>query len=284
MLAEFVILASTFALSAGLTTLVLRHRKRPTPMLTRELARRYTRRAISRRPDGTLTVRREGRLVRVSTARLHDVVRADATRLDAELHHTLAEVERAFRWRSVDASPAALERLVPIPLPVHRAEVVGEDERLTLRIDETLEVAFVVEGPRSEQWVTRADEARLQLDPATLYRTSLAHLGERSDGAIVLQQGPAGQEIFIVRQGDGLDASRLLLEELWQRIGARCGQPLVLCAPTRDRVYAAPAGQPESIDRMVRHVADDWLGRPHGVSPRLWVYEDGRLQPWSTHA
>jgi hypothetical protein len=49
-------------------------------------------------------------------------------------------------------------------------------------------------------------------------------------------------------------------------------------------VYAAPADQPRSVERLMQHALEDWDSRAHPLTTRLWVWNDNQLEPWHLHA
>lgn len=279
------ILFATFLLSAGLTTLALRWWSSPVARLRRAIRRQFPGSNLEVYRRNALRVNDGDREVVVPATRVLRVAQAESGRLEAEIEHALAEIGRALRWQDLGGhAPDEIDWIVPVPLPAVRTEAVGENARYCVSITPDIDIGFAVGGPASGRWVTEGDRLRRGLTSADLLDRGLARLRQSTDGATILQEGSPGTEIFMLRQGDDLDAARLLLADMWERVADYCGQPLVLCTPTRDRIYAAPLHQPASIDRMVEHVAADWVSRPHAVSPRIWIHEEGRLRAWSTHA
>ena len=152
--------------------------------------------------------------------------------------------------------------------------------RFTVGLHAELEVAFALESADSGRWLTEEYAQERSVAAGDLLGTALTRLHHRTDGATVYRDGPLGSELYLVRQRDGLDASRLLLTPLWEKISAATNAPLVIAAPSRDRVYAAPSDQPHSIERLIERVREDWSTRPHPTSTRLWVCRRARLEPW----
>lgn len=282
---DLLALFGTFAASAALTAGVLRWHARPARLFRRAIRQAIDGGRVTVGEDHSVRVTRDERHVVIPAATVLRYVDADDERRAAELNHTLAEVRRALDREPLGDQVSALwNELVPVPLPPVRTEALEGMARFAMPISEGLEVGFVVASPGNGRWMTRSDRQSLGLSDAALLDGSLARLRRTTDGAVILREGSEGREVYLVREGDELDAARLLLSDLWQRVARHCGRPLVLCAPTRDRIYAAPIDQPASIDRMVQHAIEDWDTRPHGLTPTLWTYEKGRLEPWTRHA
>lgn len=178
----------------------------------------------------------------------------------------------------------ALASAVPMPLPAHHIEVLGGARRCTKEPATNLVVGFIVDPKDRESWITHADIARWNLNVDTLYDAAVENLWRATQGAVVLQEDVTGREIYHIRHGDGLDSSRLLLAKLWAQVSDTCGDSLIICAPSRGKIYAAPADQPSSIERLTNHVTGDWATHEDRVSPALWIWQEGALHRWAAHA
>jgi uncharacterized protein YtpQ (UPF0354 family) len=165
-----------------------------------------------------------------------------------------------------------------------RTERGDECGRFIVGLQEELEVAFALESVHSGRWLTVCDIEDRSVAAQELLRLALEGLHQRSDGATVYREGRFGSELYLVRERDGLDAWRLLLAPPWEKLSVATKAPLVIAAPSRDRVYAAPADQPRSLERLMERVREDWSTRPHSISTRLWVWRKARLEPWHLHA
>lgn len=194
----------------------------------------------------------------------------------------------------------ALPRVLPMPLPCERVDAEGPfarakstndqptTERPGAKRDEGtrghMSVAFVIDaGPRVLP-ITQADLERWRVPSEELREVATDNLWHLTRGASILQEDLPGREVYQIRQGDGWDAARLALPGLWSRLAESCGAPLVLAVPERDRVYAARADQPRSVERLAEHVARDYLAAERPISPAFWCYESERLQRWTPHA
>lgn len=217
------------------------------------------------------------RSIAIPTLRLDDAERRDAL---------IEECNRAWHRTSLHGLSLldAMSRVLPVPVSPHRVRVLGAHGLATRRVADDLVVAYVLDAPSSNLWLTRHDIEGWTLDPDQLHDAALTNLWDTTQGAIVLQEDVDGREIYQIRQGDGLDSSRLLLPGLWRQLADSCGGALVICAPTRDRIYAAPGHQPASIARLADHASGDWEALDAHVSPAFWVWENDALQRWGAHA
>lgn len=194
--------------------------------------------------------------------------------------HIFAEVERALQRGPLgDVDRSAL---VPVTLHPKRTERSDRGARFVIHLHPELDVGFALESPSSGRWLTQ-DDAN-DVNPNAILEAAIQRLHHTTDGATVYRDGTPGAELYLIRQDDGLDAARLLLAPLWAKITQATGAPLVIAAPTRDRVYAAPSDQPRSIERLVDRATDDWRARAHPLGTTLWQWSGDRLLPWHLHA
>jgi len=233
---------------------------------------------VVRKHTGGVTIVASDRRVFIPAERLKHV--KEAVHVERAHDHLAADVRRALRRTAMTLDRSeVLERVVPVVVPLLRVERV-DDTRFTLGLGEDLDLAFVLDSPSTGLWVVAADLERLGLSESLLREASLTNLWRATQGVTIVQEDTEGREVYRFSEGDGLDATRVLLRPLWDEVGHRCGSTLIFCMPSRDRVYAAPRAQPESLGRLSEHLQADWVGRNHSVSPRMWVWRGGRLVPW----
>ncbi len=236
--------------------------------------------------DGVVYLCHERAQAVASLTHLKRVIGADVGRAGLGVDHVIAELDRALRRRPLSErwERECLDTLLPVPLPLDRAEAVGDCARATLLLQPDLAVGFVREGPHTGQWLLQRDVELWGADLGLLLERSRHNLWLRSRHTAVMRDEHDGVEIYFLRGGDGLDSSRLLLPEFWQEVAGVCGADLLLAVPTRDRVYAAPVDRPHAVDRLLSRASADWLGRPHAVSPRAWIWRGNRLERWTLHS
>lgn len=264
-------------LAAGIAWLI--HRTRPLPAAARQLRRRFPSARV-RRQNESLELCTPDAKVQVPIA----FIRALSQTSDSDPHtyRILAEIERAFA--RVPLGETELDALIPVPLPPERTERQDSCARFTISLHSDLDVAFALRSANSGLWLTQQDVEDRSVVATDLLKSALTALHQRTDGATIYRDGPIGSELYLIRQRDGLDASRLLLAPLWQRISKATDAPLVIAAPNRDRIYAAPVDQPRSVERLIERVSEDWSTRAHPITTRLWVWRSSRLEPWHFHA
>lgn len=216
---------------------------------------------------------------------LRHVLTDRPSRAELEKAHLLAETDRALRRRALEAPnfEDLASDVVPVVLSRARAERIDEQRLYVVRLSEDMEVGFALGTPSAGQWVTFKDVVRWDLDARELMQRSLDNLWRVSEGTVVHQDDKSPSPVFYLRDGDGLDASRVLLRGLWEKLGEQMGDDILICVPSRDRIYATVGSDPQSIGHMVERMADDWLERPHAVSPRIWRWNGATLERWEMH-
>ncbi len=271
-------------------------------------------------PDREILLHTHDRTIRVRAPRLAAIAPLGEARVQTEISRVLAQAVRASRWRPILSGPIQepatraskggttradvdttsadtvagagdsavdpvadlMKHLLPVLLPRVRTEVDGGVGRFTLPIGAQLDIAFARAPAGNNVWLTVDDAQALGFDTTHLLQHALTYL--RTQEVVISKEHSGHWEVYSVKPADGIESSRLLLAEVWERVSEHAGAPLVLCAPSMDRLYAAPADRPDSIARMMRYAAADWANRTHVVSTTLWTWEDGKLEPWTLHA
>lgn len=236
--------------------------------------------AIRKHQKGILFLS-EKRLVFIPKSRFERVLTSDSSII---FHSLVEDIRLAFRTKSITCTIDQLfQRIVPVIVPFRRIERFDKP-RFALGLSEELDLVFTLDNPNTNLWLLITDIERLDIDKQQLKEMSLANLWRSTVDEIVIQEDIKGKELYRLSIGDGLDASRILLRPLWNKIEGECKSSLVFCIPSRNSLYAAPSDQPNSLERLSDHLQMDWDNKVHSISPRMLVWEDGRCKPWKMNA
>ncbi len=138
-------------------------------------------------------------------------------------------------------------------------EELGHDVHLTLQLRY---------GPRA-RYVRRA-EVEQWLDSGDAFHQSIRNLASHSRE---LRLEPIQDGLLRVRQGDGLDAARLVLPDLAVRLRQLSAEGWIAAAPHRDVLLVAPL---DGAPMLAKHANDAAERAPHPISGALFsVTEEG---------
>lgn len=142
-----------------------------------------------------------------------------------------------------------------------------------LNVNDELAVHLAWELPTSVMEVTadRLTTWALPFDDAL--KAAKANLAARSTEAFV---SPA-DGVWVSPWHDGLDASRMLLVELFESLEVK-GRPVAI-APTHDLLFVTGDGDDEGL-AQVASWAEDALLEPRAHSAIAFRLEDGQWRPW----
>ncbi|MGB5813548.1 MAG: hypothetical protein WBG86_23630 [Polyangiales bacterium] len=136
---------------------------------------------------------------------------------------------------------------------------VGHDVHLTLQLRY---------GPRARY--VRAAEVEAWASAGDPFHQSVRNLAAHSRE---LRIEPMEGGLLRVRQGDGLDAARLVLPDLAVRLRQLSSDPWIASAPHRDVLLVAPSSKIELLAAYARDAAER---APHPISDALFsIHEDG---------
>jgi len=80
--------------------------------------------------------------------------------------------------------------------------------------------------------------------------------------------------------GDGYDASRLLLEQLYCKLSPELGGNFLVAIPTRDVFIAFPQQPPQFIERLRKRIDDDFQSLPYPITSDLFLVTLDGVAPW----
>lgn len=154
-------------------------------------------------------------------------------------------------------------------------ELSGEEAPLLEVLAPRLYLTYATEHSDAFVFLDEADRARLRLPAEELRRVAIANLRRR-----VKKPARSGAHgLFTLRTDQHLDASLLLLDEVWEAEADTVRGDLVVAVPSRD-VIAFSGTAESAIDRLEGLVDEIWRGGEHPLSPDLYVRTGGR---WTLH-
>ena len=209
----------------------------------------------------------------VDLARLEKVARDQDRRAAAEAARRLIsmlpgdQATRATLWE--EAAKRLLPRLVstrflrslPSPGSVHRI-AVGHDVHIALQLRYGPRARYVRHS-EVQEWTSSGDALRCAI--GNLVARSQSLRVERLDNGILR-----------VRQGDGLDAARLMLPDLALRLRRLHLGSWVVAAPHRDVLLLAPS---HCAPLLAEHATDAAERAPHPISDALFSVTETGLFP-----
>jgi uncharacterized protein YtpQ (UPF0354 family) len=206
----------------------------------------------------------------VDLARVEKVARSEDQAATAEAALRIVSMlpgdDRARETQWAEAMARLFPRLVsnrflgslPTDDVLYREEV-GHDVHLTLQLRY---------GPRA-RYVRRA-EVEQWLDCGDAFHQSIRNLASHSRE---LRLEPIEDGLLRVRQGDGLDAARLVLPDLAVRLRRLSNECWLAAVPHRDVLLVAPS---DDALLLSRHANDAAERAPHSISGALFsVTEEG---------
>lgn len=138
-------------------------------------------------------------------------------------------------------------------------------------------VVFVLDMPFMTVSVTTEQMIRWGLTPEELEELARKNLRRYTPSLEVRTMDTAeGGHALLLANQDGYDASRLLLDKLFERLAPEMGGDFLVATPSRD-MFLALTPDPEPFVHKVRNKVDqDYLRLPYPITNRLfYVTRDG---------
>ena len=151
-----------------------------------------------------------------------------------------------------------------------RAKVDPKPELLTDPFNSELAVVYVEDRPQSMRYLTSRDDVG---DRAQLRSLALANL-HRLTPKIEMRQG--ADHIFLIEAGGDYEASLLLVDAIWSSGQIKVDGDIVVAVPGRDALFVTGSRDRAGVARL-RGLAAELASEPHGLTPVLFVYRDGKF-------
>jgi uncharacterized protein YtpQ (UPF0354 family) len=177
-------------------------------------------------------------------------------------------------------TPLDRSRIVPVLKPqrwldgareVQReAKVEPKPEILTDPFNRELAVVYAEDRPRSLRYLTTRDDVG---DRAQLRNLAVGNL-QRMLPKIKMREG--ADHIFLIEAGGDYEASLLLADGIWSSGQIKVDGEIVVAVPGRDALFVTGSRNRAGIARL-RALAAELANQPHGLTPALFVYRDGKF-------
>lgn len=160
-------------------------------------------------------------------------------------------------------------RLVPEKALVFRPFVVG------------LQIAYVVDEPRTLRYINTADLAVWGTTGAELDRIARANLIARTPGSNRIAVGEGASRLFIYNTGDNYDATRILLLEQMREMAQQVSGRLVVGIPNRDFLIAFGDSDAQRLERLRWQVKRDNHAVEYRLTDRLLTLSGERIEEYA---
>ena len=143
-----------------------------------------------------------------------------------------------------------------------------------------LDVLMAIDTGRTLRFVSEQDLAAwpgISEDEVFFYaRENLLALSR--DMQVNALANPEGKPTAIIfASGDGYDASKLILPDLYQKLAALLGPDLLVGVPNRDFMIVLSAHDEEMVTRVAEQVRLDAQQRPYAISGELYRFDAAGL-------
>jgi uncharacterized protein YtpQ (UPF0354 family) len=156
-----------------------------------------------------------------------------------------------------------------LPLLVYRP--IAGDLMVTYVVDEGESVAYLNEGHLGRWGVTED----------VLWARAVVNLRARSQRIRPQLIGSGAGSLMLLNGGDGYDAARLLLPELFASFAAAVPGNVVIGVPSRDFLLAFSDRDPRIFAQIRTQIETDARVQAHPLTDHLFTYQDGVLVRYS---
>ncbi len=171
------------------------------------------------------------------------------------------------------AKPKIMPRIQPVTIFRHLSEELVAHIPY---VNDTV-IVFVIDMPHMTVSVTTEQMIRWGLTVDDLDDVSRRNLRRYAPTLEFrsLDSNDGGRAIVLAAQ-DGYDASRLLLDGLFQRLAPEMGGDFLVATPSRDMFLALSPNPDDFVHRVRSRVAQDFMRLPYPITNRLfYVTRDG---------
>lgn len=143
-----------------------------------------------------------------------------------------------------------------------------------------VQLSLVLQYEGRARYLRRNELPQLAHTAAAARRLALDNLEKRAAATRMAKARTDAGDVVVVRSGDGLDATRLLLPGMRELLLHALGRPVAVGLPHRDLLLACAADDPAATASLARRVAEDARRAPHAICENLLrLDEDGTLTP-----
>ena len=137
-----------------------------------------------------------------------------------------------------------------------------------------LSIVYVLDAPGSMRQLTVGDMWDMKLTPQQIHRLAIENM-EKAFGDIPKEDAPELPGLYVITAGDSYEASRLILQEKWEKIAKEVEGDLIVALPSRDLVFFTGSADENRV-RILREMAKRVVDRePYYLTDKLlkWTPE-----------
>ncbi len=209
-------------------------------------------------------------------------VKACASESDATLRNALNKVINLLPGNHTTASESWSEvqmRVMPRLVGATHLEALtkrfGEQELLTYPLNDGLYMSWVVRYTKQARYITRADLARWQVELSDVAACATTNLELVSSKLSVKRVD--NKPLWMIRSGDGLASSRLVLRSFAERISSYLGFGIALSVPHRDVLLIGNRNDAESMAALQSETITQSAAAPHAICASAYAWQSGKL-------
>jgi hypothetical protein len=144
-------------------------------------------------------------------------------------------------------------------------------------------LVFVVDHPHVMRFVSVEESERWEVPPKEMFgvaKRNLLRMKSQICHRAILD--PNGRVSAIaIAEGDGYDASRILLPGLYDQLRDRLGESFAVAIPNRDLLIAFVTDDEKVVDAIQRRAAEDVDRRPYPITPNFFrLSPEGAVEPF----
>jgi hypothetical protein len=193
--------------------------------------------------------------LRVSLDRMWAVCQSDHAGCGSAMDDFVAKVVQTV---TTPEQPVTPDQVIAVLRPRSYFDVMGGPSAPNVLAEpfvDDLYLVYVVDLPQSVRSLVPADLEWLKLTRADLAPLARANLATRLEPIGDTLRTAKPGNVAVLRAGNPLESSRLLLLDEWRTLSSRVGQSIVVAAPAADTVILAIGARHEQLPKLREMVA-----------------------------
>ncbi len=232
----------------------------------------------------TLHLRIRGREVTSDLASFYALYQSAPESLPAVLQTLSEALVDLPPDRSEDDPSVLLLRVMPMVKPMALLSHLREQKLPMLAyrpLVGELMVTYVIDEGQSVAFLNEMHLQRWGIGEPMLWSRAVGNLRAKSAELQPRVLGSGASRLLIMNAGDGYDATRLLLPELFSDFAARTPGRTVIGVPNRDFLIAFSDADRGIFNQVRTQIETDARAQEHPLTDQLLTYRDGELRLYS---
>lgn len=175
---------------------------------------------------------------------------------------------------AVGVMPFALarRRVMPRIQPESLLEELGREHVAHIPFVNDTVIVFVVDLPDMTVTLSTEQLIRWKIEPEELEEVAKANLSSfTTEIEARLVESSEGGRAAVLTTKDGYDASRLLLDGLYERLSPKLGCDFLVATPARDVFVAMTQAPHQFVQRVQERAERDFMTMPYPITDRLFI-------------